>query len=125
VGEAVNFGSWLQAAKQGDPEAMFRVAECYADGESVTRDFRAGFVWFEKAAKLGMIDAMFEIARCYCEGLGVCRDLQSARFWLEQAYGADHLMAPPRRAATKSPQLLQLILRIEKRARRENFRDDT
>ena len=114
----------VELATRGDRKAMFYVAECYADGISISRNLHVAFVWYERAGKQGMIDAMYEVARCYCEGIGVCQDFESAKQWLEKAYGADHLInIPIRPAKTRSQQILQHMVTFEKRPGQENSGD--
>ena len=90
---------WLQAeamleelrekAATGDPQALFRLGNCYSFGEGVTRDRKKAFALFEQSARAGCSDGMFNLAGCYRLGEGVAKDIQAAISWYRKAAETD------------------------------------
>lgn len=76
-------------AAEGDPQALFRLGNCYSFGEGVKRDRKMAFALFEQSAKAGYSDGMFNLAGCYRLGEGVAKDIQAAVSWYERAAETD------------------------------------
>jgi localization factor PodJL len=75
------------AAKAGDPKAMFVVATHYAEGDGVSQDMKKAAQWYEKAADRGLVPAEYRIGNFYEKGTGVTRDIAKAEDWYEKAAG--------------------------------------
>ncbi len=43
----------MKAAEQDDPDAQFKVGECYYYGMSVEQNYRQAYKWYTKAAEQG------------------------------------------------------------------------
>lgn len=67
------FELFFEAACRRHASAEFNVAECYAAGRGVDRDFQEAVTWYAKSAKQGYIPAMRNLAICYEHGIGVDR----------------------------------------------------
>lgn len=80
-------------ALDGDAEAQFDLALCYADGEGVRSSPETAFRWLLKAAQTGHLEAMGAVGRCYHGGLGVAVDDREALHWYDRALeaGADDI----------------------------------
>jgi TPR repeat protein len=76
-------------AAAGDPEALFRLGNCYSFGEGVAKDLQMAFALFEQSAKAGYSDGMFNLAACYRLGEGVAKDIQAAISWYQRAAETD------------------------------------
>jgi TPR repeat protein len=72
-------------AEAGDPEALYKLGNCYSFGEGVARNRKMAFSLFERSAKAGYSDGMFNLAACYRRGEGVRKDIQAAVSWYERA----------------------------------------
>ena len=68
-----------EAAAQGHVEAQAWCGYLYQMGHGVARDFRPGFMYYDKAAKQGHPGAQLCAASCYETGLGVTQNYQEAR----------------------------------------------
>lgn len=75
-------------ALDGDSEAQFELAHCYAEGHGVGKSASTAFRWFERAAKAEHLEGMAAMARCFDFGLGVDEDDQEALVWYEKALAA-------------------------------------
>ncbi|MBL8581343.1 MAG: SEL1-like repeat protein, partial [Rhizobiaceae bacterium] len=73
------------AAKAGDPKALFEVGSRYAEGRGVTTDMANAAQFYEKAAELGFAPAQYRIGNFYEKGLGVERDIPKAKTWYQMA----------------------------------------
>jgi TPR repeat protein len=51
--ESPQVREYRRSAAQGDMEAQFQLARCYAEGHGVERDPEEAFKWFRQAAKQG------------------------------------------------------------------------
>jgi hypothetical protein len=76
---------YADAAKQGLPDAMYRLAVLYMTGNGVNQDPSAGVYWFYEAAKRGHAAAQMELGFAFAAGNGVQRDDVAAFRWLELA----------------------------------------
>ena len=75
------FEAAIEAANEGDGEAMNRVGQCFAKGQGVHQNRRKAFEWFMKAAENGNSHAMHCVGWCFEKGLGVARDVDLAFDW--------------------------------------------
>ena len=88
----------LEAAKSGDPDAMYKIGLCYFVGKEgnpqiitstvpLERDYKKAFDYLSKAAKKGSALAMLNLGNLYTNGLGTPKgkDLKLALEWLEKA----------------------------------------
>ncbi len=75
----------IEAAKTGDPRALFEIGSRYADGRNGKTDLEAAATWYEKAAELGLAPAQYRIGNLYEKGTGVARDLDKAKTWYQMA----------------------------------------
>ena len=80
----------LLLAKEGDPEAQVKIAECYMQGIGVEKDEGKAFKWFEKAARQGHVQAQYTLGLCYEEGRGVWPSHTSAEKWYKYAADQGH-----------------------------------
>lgn len=76
---------WALAADQGDPEAMFNLAQMYRSGKGVVQDFERAFDLFFRAANVGLRSAQTRVGLAYATGEGVAPDLIEAAKWFEVA----------------------------------------
>ena len=81
--EAVKW--FRKAAKQNDPDAQYKLGECYFDGFGVTPKKAEAVKWFRKAAKQGSRKAQTKLGECYEHGWGVRRNLTAAQRWFKKA----------------------------------------
>lgn len=79
----------LEAAEQGDAEAILAVAESYR-----RRDPAAARAWLLQGARSGHAAAMRELARDLMEGRGGVRDLATAATWAERSEALGDPVAP-------------------------------
>ena len=76
---------YADAARQGLPDAMYRLAFLYRSGNGVNEDPAAAVYWFQEAAKRGHAAAQMELGFALASGNGVSRDDVAAFRWLELA----------------------------------------
>jgi len=76
-------------AKQGDTEAMRRLAMAYIQGDGVNKDLDKAFEWILEAAELGNIEAMAEIADIYRS----IEQFDKAFYWDEKAANQGRAMS--------------------------------
>jgi len=68
-----------EAAKLGDPVALFTMGTIHAAGAlGATKDYAKGFQLLSQAAAAGHIDAIYRVGLHYHEGLGVKKDYKKA-----------------------------------------------
>ena len=83
---------WTRQANtrgKSQPEAMFYVAEIYAQGLGSKPDFATAASWYQRAADKGNTSAMISLANLYKTGVGVELDLQKAQALYSKAFGSD------------------------------------
>lgn len=73
------------AAANGNAEAQFEVANRYAKGHGVKRDYEKAWRWYHHAAAQSFAPAQYMLAALYERGLGTKRDLEQAKVWYERA----------------------------------------
>jgi localization factor PodJL len=74
-----------EAARKGDPLAMFEIGAVYTEGRGVKADLAQAAKWYQHAADAGVIPAEYRLASLYEKGTGVARDLKKARALYQQA----------------------------------------
>ncbi len=72
-------------AAQGDPNAQFRLALMYDNGQGVSQNHREAAGWYRQAAEQGIAEAQFRLGLMYDNGLGVMQDLGQAANWYHRA----------------------------------------
>ncbi|HTO33255.1 MAG TPA: peptidoglycan-binding protein [Pararhizobium sp.] len=75
----------VEAAKKGDPLAMFEIGAIYTEGRGVKADLAEAAKWYQRSADAGVIPAQYRLASLYEKGSGVARDLPKARTLYLQA----------------------------------------
>jgi localization factor PodJL len=68
-----------EAAKQGDPLALFEIGARYTDGRGVKTDLAEAAKWYQLAAEHGSAPAEYRLANFYEKGTGVTRDVEKAK----------------------------------------------
>ena len=64
-----------EAARKGDPLALFEVGAVYTEGRGIKADLAQAAKWYQRAADAGVIPAQYRLASLYEKGTGVSRDL--------------------------------------------------
>ena len=76
--------SLRELAEAGDAEAQHELAERYANGRGVGRDFGVAVSWYARAAEQGHVPAQLEAGRMYAAGRGVERNDAIAASWFRR-----------------------------------------
>ena len=74
-------GYYQKAAKLGNTDAQYRLAQFYEDGYYVKKSNKRAFNWYLHAANNGHPEAAEKVARMYEKGKGTKRDDQKAAAW--------------------------------------------
>lgn len=74
-----------EAARKGDPLAMFEIGAVYTEGRGIKADLAQAAKWYQRAADAGVTPAEYRLASLYEKGTGVGRDLAKARALYQQA----------------------------------------
>ena len=74
----------LAAARQGNPECMFALAEFYNQGGALQRAFH----WYREGALRNDARCMAALGQMYLDGTGVKADASQAEFWFKKAEAA-------------------------------------
>jgi len=80
-----SFEEKLEAAEDGDENAMEEVAMAYLNGDDIDQDYEKSFYWWSKLAETGYATAQFNTGLYYAKGMGVKRDFGKAAEWMEKA----------------------------------------
>ncbi len=86
--EMMSFEEKLEAAEDGDEDAMQAVAMAYLNGdedEDVEQDPVKALYWLEKSAEEGNSSSAFNAGLFYAKGYGTERNLEKAAEWMERA----------------------------------------
>ena len=75
----------LDAAEQGDVNALVTLGVMYENGQGVTQDLQQAVNWYRKAAELGDVDAELYLGFMYEKGKGVTQDYKQAFKWFSKA----------------------------------------
>lgn len=81
----MNIADTLQRADEEDPEAQFKVAECYETGREIEQDMTSAVEYYTRAAKQGHTEAQRRLAAIYLSGKGVKHDPELARMWFQES----------------------------------------
>ena len=77
---------WYEkSAKRGYMWAQSDLAEIYARGEELDKDFVKAFDLYMKAANQGEVDSQASLGKIYLDGLGIEVDYKKAIYWLNKA----------------------------------------
>ncbi|MEA5028265.1 MAG: tetratricopeptide repeat protein, partial [Sphaerochaeta associata] len=68
-----------------DADTINDIGEAYFNGDGITKDHAAAFIYFMEAANKGSTDAQYSVGWCYYTGTGVSEDNQQALYWCERA----------------------------------------
>ena len=75
-----------QAAKTGDTEATFRLAQIYESGrDGIARNYAESASWYLAAAQAGHTESQRRLALMHLEGRGVPQSFEGAQKWFFQA----------------------------------------
>lgn len=74
-----------KSAIQGNPWALYGLAQQYLRGKGCEKDEEKGFSFALRSANKGYPLAMYLVGQCYAEALGIEQDLVQARMWLEKS----------------------------------------
>ncbi|WP_431321351.1 peptidoglycan-binding protein [Rhizobium sp. YTU87027] len=86
VPDVVQPKSLADAAKSGDPLALFEIGARYSEGRAgVTVDAKEAANWYQLAANKGFAPAEYRLGNIYEKGTGVGRDIAKAKQYYEQA----------------------------------------
>ena len=86
--EMMSFGEKLEAAKDGDEDAMGEVAIAYLNGdenEDIQPDAEKAVYWFYKQAEKGNPTACFNLAIQHLKGEGTKQSFEQALYWMQKA----------------------------------------
>jgi localization factor PodJL len=81
------------AAKSGDPLALFEIGARFTDGRGVTADMKQAASWYQLSAERGFAPAQYRLASMYEKGNGVDRDLAKAKDYYEKAANSGNASA--------------------------------
>lgn len=86
VPDTIQPKSLSDAAKSGDPLALFEIGARYSEGRAgVTADANQALNWYQLAADRGFAPAQYRLGSMYEKGNGVSRDADKAKQFYEQA----------------------------------------
>lgn len=66
-----NYQRYIEAAKNGDPEAQFRIGVCFHTGDGVAKDYKKAAYWWQIGADQGDASCQFNLGLSYIKGEGV------------------------------------------------------
>jgi TPR repeat protein len=78
------------AVKNGDPNAMYRLARMYELGQGVTKSIEKAIEFYTQAANQGHATAQANLGAAYCNGNGVDQSYELAREWWIKAAVQDN-----------------------------------
>lgn len=85
--------SLRSAAADGNAQAQFEVANRFAKGHGVTRNYEKALTWYRRAASKSFAPAQYMLAALYERGLGTKRDLAQAKIWYGRASSLGNVKA--------------------------------
>jgi TPR repeat protein len=80
---------YVEAARQGSADAMYRLSSMSRDGLGLPKDAHDAAGWMQQAAEHGHAQAQLELARMLIAGTGVTPDPRAAYGWALEAAKAD------------------------------------
>jgi hypothetical protein len=84
----------IENAKNGDPDAIFRVGYAFANGIDVPRDEVKAVAWFRKGAELENSPSIACLGALAWAGQGMEQDYPSAKAWFKRAEAIGNSWAP-------------------------------
>ncbi|MBQ3640780.1 MAG: SEL1-like repeat protein [Spirochaetia bacterium] len=87
--EAKGFQLALESARQGLPEGLYLLGECYECGYGIESDLKKAFDYYEKAAQKDYIFAIYDLGKFYLKGIVVEQDLKMGEKLLKKAADKD------------------------------------
>ncbi len=94
VPDAVQPQSLADAARSGDPLALFEIGARYTEGRNgLAADQAQAANWYQLAADKGFAPAQYRLGSMYEKGTGVARDIGKAKAFYEQAAGQGNASA--------------------------------
>ena len=92
---AVRMNEWMEQARTGDADAMFKLGQCYYIGkDSVKKDYGEALAWFGKAAAKGHSRALYCMGVMHEYGQGTRVTLLNALNYYQQAKDKDSTARP-------------------------------
>ncbi|MGV8938318.1 MAG: peptidoglycan-binding protein [Allorhizobium sp.] len=82
---AITPPSLVNAAKAGDPLALFEIGDRFTEGRGVAKDLGEASKWYRLSADKGFAPAQYRLANLLEKGNGVERDIDAARGYYQQA----------------------------------------
>ena len=83
-----------KSAEAGDVKAQFQLANLYARGKGIKRDYKKAFKWYAKAAENGDVNAQFRLGLSYDRGLyKTTKSRSQAEKWYKKAAEQDNIWA--------------------------------
>lgn len=77
---------YLKAAEQGHAKAQTKLADCYWNGDGITKNHSLASYWYNKAVELGNEEAMDWLGwRYYFGSDGYPKDLNKSLYWCKKA----------------------------------------
>lgn len=81
-----DIATWMEQAKNGDPEAEFNLGEAYLKGEGgLDKDEKEAAKWYQKSADQGYVDAEFAMGFVYRGGGGRPMNKVLSYMWFDIA----------------------------------------
>lgn len=93
VPDTITPPSLANAARNGDPIALFEVGARYTDGRGVEANFAEAAKWYQLAADKGLAPAQYRLANLYEKGTGLPRDMSLAKRYYEMSAMAGNASA--------------------------------
>ncbi|EPE99630.1 SEL1-like repeat protein [Rhizobium grahamii] len=94
IPDVVQQKSLADAAKSGDPLALFEIGARYSEGRAgVAADPKEAVNWYQLAADKGFAPAEYRLGNIYEKGTGVDRDVAKAKQYYEQAANSGNASA--------------------------------
>lgn len=79
-----------KSAKQGLPEGLDLLGDCYKNGFGTDIDEKKAFECYKKAAKKDYTNAIGDLGECYLKGIGIEPDKEKGKELLEEAADRDY-----------------------------------
>ena len=96
-GDGVPYGNFDEAfrllsaaAEHNDPQALYGLAECYANGNGVAPNEAKAAAMLQRSAEQGFTESEYALGVFYKRGRGVAQDTEAARMWLTRAANKGH-----------------------------------
>ncbi len=93
VPKAIKPAALADAARDGNPDALYEIGMRYQEGLGLKRDPAEAAVWFDEAAERGSVPAAFQLGSLYEKGIGVDQDAATAIALYRSAARAGNISA--------------------------------